>query len=350
MKKIILVLTVMMLAAAMLAGCTVTPAPVEDTASPEVTNSQAPADNTPEPADDTPVKVLTLKGPTGLGMLQLMEANEKGETSNKYEFTVCGSPDEIKTEILAGRYDVAAVPINLAAVLYNKTEGALRIAAVNTLGVLYVLENGDTIKSVADLKGKTIGATGQGSTPEYVLNFILRANGLEPGVDVTVEYYAEHEELAKRLIGGLCDIGMLPQPNVTAVLSKKPDIRIALDLTEEFEKADETDASLTQGCVVVSKDFAENSGNKLDAFLAEYKTSAEYVNANPSEAGQLSAKFGVVPDAATATAAIPKCNICFFAGSEMKTKVTGMLNVLFNADPKSVGGKLPDEGFYYGVN
>ena len=149
MKKIILVLTVMMLAAAMLAGCTVTPAPVEDTASPEVTNSQAPADNTPEPADNTPVKVLTLKGPTGLGMLQLMEANEKGETSNKYEFTVCGSPDEIKTEILAGRYDVAAVPINLAAVLYNKTEGALRIAAVNTLGVLYVLENGDTIKSVA---------------------------------------------------------------------------------------------------------------------------------------------------------------------------------------------------------
>lgn len=305
--------------------------------------------NNSKPEDETPVRVLTLKGPTGLGMVQLMDENANGKTANKYEFTICGSPDEIKTEIIAGRYDIAAVPINLASALYNKTEGGLKIAAVNTLGVLYILENGDSIKSVADLKGKTIGATGEGSTPEYVLNYILRANGLEPGVDVTVEYYAEHEELAKRIIGGMCDIGMLPQPNVTAVLAKKDTVRIAIDLTEEWEKVDETGSALTQGCVVVSKTFAENNGKKIDSFLAEYKTSAEFANKNPEQAGQLSAKFGVVPDAAIAAAAIPKCNICFFAGDEMKAKASGMLGVLFSADPKSIGGKLPGDDFYYGV-
>lgn len=346
-RKLFALLLAVLMLAAVAAGCTTTPADVDNTAAPD--NGTDAPEATPE-QDTTPVRVLTLKGPTGLGMLKLMEDNDAGTTANKYEFTVCGSPDEVKTEILAGRYDIAAVPINLAAVLCNKTEGALKAAAVNTLGVLYVLENGNSINSVADLRGKTIGATGQGSTPEYVLNFILRANGLEPGVDVTVEYYAEHEELAKRLIGGLCDIGMLPQPNVTAVLTKKEGIRIALDLTEEFEKVDTTGAALTQGCVVVSTNFAENNGKKLDSFLSEYKASAEYVNANPEAAGALSAKFGVVPDAAIATAAIPKCNICFFAGSEMKTKISGMLNVLFSADPKSVGGKLPDDGFYYGVN
>ncbi len=303
-----------------------------------------------KPVDEEkdPVRVLTLKGPTGLGMVQLMEANETGSAENKYQFTVCASPDEIKTEILAGRYDIAAVPINLAAALYNKTEGALKIAAVNTLGVLYVLENGQTINSVQDLRGKTIGATGEGSTPEYVLNYILRANGLEPGVDVTVEYYAEHEELAKRLIGGLCDIGMLPQPNVTAVLSKKPEIRIALDLTEEWEKADNTGSALTQGCVVVSKDFAETRKEELKAFLSEYEESTKFANDDPAKTGELSAKFGVIPDAGVAAAAIPKCNICFFAGSEMKTKASGMLSVLYNADPKSIGGKMPGEEFYLG--
>ncbi len=307
------------------------------------------SNNNSKPEDETPVRVLTLKGPTGLGMVQLMEANANGITANKYEFTICGSPDEIKTEILAGRYDIAAVPINLAAALYNKTEGGLKIAAVNTLGVLYILENGDSIKSVADLKGKTIGATGEGATPEYVLNYILRANGLEPGVDVTVEYYAEHEELAKRIIGGMCDIGMLPQPNVTAVLAKKDSVRIAIDLTKEWEKVDETGSALTQGCVVVSKDFAENNGKKLDSFLGEYKASAAFANVHPAEAAAYSSKFGVVPDAAIAEAAIPKCNICFFAGEEMKAKASGMLGVLFSADPKSIGGKLPGDDFYYGV-
>ena len=335
-KRIILLLVTVCVALALFAGCT--------------NKNNAPVDSGDDQKDTTPVRVLTLKGPTGLGMVQLMEKNSNGLTENKYDFTVSASPDEVKTEILAGRFDVAAVPINLASALYNKTEGKVLIAAVNTLGVLYVLEKGETVKSIQDLKGKTIGATGEGSTPEYVLNYILRANGLEPGVDVQIEYYAEHEELAKRLISGMCDIGMLPQPNVTAVLAKNAEIRIALDLTEEWGKVDTTGSALTQGCVVVSKDFAENNAKKLEAFLSEYKVSAEFANSDPEQAGQYSAKFSVVPDAAIAAAAIPKCNICFFAGSDMKTKASGMLGVLFSADPKSIGGKLPGDDFYYGVN
>ncbi|MBO7398017.1 MAG: ABC transporter substrate-binding protein [Clostridia bacterium] len=305
-------------------------------------------ENTPdaEPKKET-LKVFTLKGPTGLGMCELMESNEKGETSNKYDFTVAGSPDEITGEIIAGRFDIAAVPVNLAAVLYNKTGGEIRLAAVNTLGVLYVLENGGTVHSVEDLRGKTIGATGQGSTPEYVLNYILKANGLDPEKDVTIEYYAEHAELATRMISGDVKIGMLPEPNVTTVMTKNASVGIALNLTAEWDKLDTGGAGLTQGCVVVSKDFAENYKAQLNSFLDEYKKSAEYAVANPAATGTLAEKFGIVPAAAIAAKAIPNCNICMVTGAEAKEMVSGFLKVLFDADAKSVGGKLPDDGLYY---
>ena len=336
MKNIVRIAAVLLslaLAFGIFAGC----GPHTD--DPETTPAQ-------EPKKDT-LKVFTLKGPTGLGMCQLMESNEKGETSNKYDFTVAASPDEITGEIIAGRFDIAAVPINLAAVLYNKTNGGIKLAAVNTLGVLYVLENGGTVHSVEDLRGKTIGATGRGSTPEFVFNYILKANGLDPEKDVTVEYYAEHAELATRMISGDVKIGMLPEPNVTTVMTKNTSVGIALNLTAEWNKLDNGGAGLTQGCVVVSKEFAENYSAQLNSFLDEYKQSAEFAVANPAETGTYAEKFGIVPAAAIAAKAIPNCNICMFTGAEAKEMVTGFLKVLFAADPKSVGGKLPDDGLFY---
>lgn len=300
-----------------------------------------------EPADNTVAKVLTLKGPTGLGMLEMMDKNEKSEEKG-YEFGIMSSPDEMKTEVVLGNYDIAAVPINLASALYKVTEGKLMVAAINTLGVLYILENGETITNISDLKGKTIYCAGGGSTPEYVLKYILEKNGIDPEKDVTLDFsFTDHAELAAFAAEGTFDVVMLPQPNVTSALvsSKEGDLRIALNLTEEWDKV--CDTKLIQGCIVVRKEFAEAHPAKLKAFLEEYNASVEYVNTNVDSAAALAEHFGIIPKAALAKKAIPGCNITFIDGEEMKNDMKAMLEILYEAAPSSVGGKLPDDAFYY---
>ena len=318
-----------------------------EAASSEASSSQA-EESQSETGEKLTIQVAALKGPTALGMMDLMEKGEAGETANNYEFTLAGAPDELTGKIIQGELDIAAVPTNLAAVLYNKTQGQVQLAALNTLGVLYVVENGDTIHSVADLKGKTIYATGKGSTPEYALNYFLAQNGLPPGVDVTVEYKSEHAELATLLAAGEADIALLPQPFVTSVLTQNDQIRVALDLTEEWNKVS-GGSVLTMGGVIVQKAFAQEHPEALQAFLEEYKASVDFVNdsANLEQAGALAEKYGIIAKAAMAQKAIPECNIVFIAGEEMKSQVAGFFQVLFEADPQSVGGQVPDEGIYY---
>lgn len=288
------------------------------------------------------VRVGTLMGPTGMGMAKLMNDAANGESD--YSFFVASSPDQIAAEVISGNLDIAAVPVNLASVLWQKTDHSVQVAAVNTLGVLYVLENGDTVHSVSDLAGKTLCATGQGATPEYILNYLLAANGLDPAADLTVEYIGEHTELATRMAAGEVLLGMLPEPNVTAALSGNPDLRIALDLTEEWDKV--SDSALIQGCIIVNRDFAAQYPGTVDAFLEEYRASVDFVNADPAAASVMIESAGIVPKAAVAQKALPNCNICLMTGDEMKTAVSRMLEVLYGADPKSVGGALPDETFY----
>ena len=319
MKKLISVLLTIVLIASCFAGCS--------------------QEKTPDS-----VRVATLMGPTGMGMAKLMDDAANGKTEGSYEFTVASAPDQVSSAVISGSVDIAAVPVNLASVLWNKTEGGVQVAAVNTLGVLYILENGDTVHSVADLAGKTLYATGQGATPEYVLNYLLTANGLDPETDLTIEYVAEHTELATKMAAGEVVLGMLPEPNVTAALSGNPDLRIALDLTEEWDKV--SDSALIQGCIVVNRQFAEDYPNAVETFLEEYRASVDFVNANPEDASALIESAGIVPKAAVALKALPNCNICLMTGDEMKTAVRQMLEVLCSADPKSVGGALPDEEFY----
>ena len=352
-------LTALMMAALMtltMAGCSTAQAPKEETpAAPVETPAEKPAETpaepekpveTPvaEPAERTVINIAGLKGPTSLGMLKLMEGDEAETTANDYEFTLAGAADEIVGKIVSGELDIAAVPTNVGATLYKKTEGGVQLAALNTLGVLYILENGDSIQSIEDLAGKSMVATGQGSTPEYALNMILEKNGLTDSV--TVEYKAEHSEVPPMLLSGEASIALLPQPFVTSVLSQNENIRVALDVTEEWNKAVEGASDLTMGCVIVRKEFAENNKEALDAFLDEYKESVDYVNANPEEAAQISEKFDIIK-AAVAAKAIPECNIVFIEGEEMQKIASGCLQVLFEANPKSVGGAMPDEAFYY---
>ncbi|WP_312642849.1 ABC transporter substrate-binding protein [Hydrogenoanaerobacterium sp.] len=314
-------------------------------------SSSAAQSSEPEetPAEKIDVKIAALKGPTAIGMVKLMDDAAKGETANNYEFTLAGAPDEIVGSIIKGDFDIAAVPTNLSATLFNKTEGKVKLAALNTMGVLYLVENGEAIQSVADLKGKTIYATGKGSTPEFALNYVLEQNGLKVGTDVTVEYRTEHTELASMLAAGQADIALLPQPFVTSVLMQNEKVRVALDLTKEWESATKGASGLTMGCIVVQQKFIDEHPEALKTFLEEYKASTAYVtdSANLDAAAELVVAQNIIPKAPMAKKAIPQCNIVFLDGAEMKTIAGGFLQVLFDANPQSVGGKLPDESFYY---
>lgn len=290
--------------------------------------------------DSTAVRIAALKGPTGMGLVGLMGDEYKSE----YAITLSGAPDEVSASFIAGETDVAAVPVNLAAALYNKLGGEAVMIAVNTLGVLYVLENGDTVHALSDLSGKTLYATGQGATPEYVLNYLLEKNGL---TDVTVEYKAEHSELAALMAAGEITLGMLPEPNVAAAMAQNESLRVALDLTEEWGKV--SDTPLVQGCLIVRRAFLEEHEGAVKRFLTDYAASTAFVNKSHKKAAALMELYGVVPSEAIAQKAIGKCNIVCLKGDEMKAAAAGMLQVLFDFNPKSVGGAVPDDGLYYGI-
>ena len=311
-------------------------------------SSSAPEGSSAVAEERAAVRVGGLKGPTAMGMVKLMEEDAAGTTANDYEFTLAGSADEINPLLIKGELDIAAVPTNVASVLYNKTEGQVEILALNTLGVLYVVENGNTIQSVEDLRGKTIYSTGKGATPEYALNYILGENGLTTGTDVTVEYKSEHSELASLLAAGQADLAVLPQPFVTSVLAKNPDVRIALNLTEEWDKVTEDGSKLTMGALVVRKDFAESNPEAVRNFLKEYQASTQYVTdeANLDDAAALIEQYGII-SAAVAKQALPYCNIVCITSEEMRTAAEGFLSILAKANPQSVGGTLPAEDFYY---
>lgn len=296
------------------------------------------------PAEPIEYTISSLKGPTTMGMVKLMSDSEKGETFNKYNVTIHGTADEIVAGVVSGNTDIANVPANLAAVLYNKTEGNVKTAAVNTLGVLYVVSSGEEITSVADLKGKTIYSTGKGTTPEYVLNYILRANGLEPQTDVTIEYKSEASECAAVMAESENAIAVLPQPYVTAAQLQNENIIIALSLTDEWDKVSET--PLITGVTIAQKSVIEENPVAFADFLGEYQASVDFVNENTDEAAELIGNYDIVK-APVAKKALPYCNITLLRGDDMKSAVTGYWNILFDANPKSVGGKLPDDNAFY---
>ncbi len=295
------------------------------------------------PYESVGMRVFAMNGPTGMGMSKLILDDDEEKTANNYEFTLVSSADDIKAEIIKGEYDIAAVPTNLAAVLHKKTEGTLKIAAINTLGVLYILENGDTVKSIKDLEGKTIAATGEGSVPEYVLSYILKANN----INATVEYYTDGAELAAKMISGDVALGMLPVPYATNVLSQSESVRIASDITKEWETTGNDAGALCQGCVIVRSDFASENPEAVDKFLEEYAASVAYVNENVDEAADLLEKYGIVAKAAVGKAAIPSANIVCITGQEMADDLNGFYKVLFDSNPASVGGALPTNDLYY---
>ncbi len=289
---------------------------------------------------ETPMNIGTLKGSTGMGMVALM-----GEEYPQYNISLASAPDEITASFISREIDLASVPINLAPVLYNKLEGEVVMLAVNTLGVLYIIENGNSINSVKDLAGKSLYATGQGATPEYIIQYLLEKNGVAD--QVKLEFAGEHSELSAELAAGKISIGMLPEPNVTATLAQNQELRIALDLTREWEAV--SDTPLVQGCLIARKDYVEKNKKQIEQLLTDYNASVAFVNEHHQKASLLIESYGIIAKAALAEKAIPRCNIVCLSGAEMKSAAEGMLQTLFEANPKSVGGKLPEDDFYYGA-
>ena len=290
--------------------------------------------------------IAALKGPTAMGLVKLMQESENGETSgNDYTFTLAGSADEVTPALIKGELDMACVPANLAAVLYNKTEGEIEVLAVNTLGVLYIVENGESVQSIADLKGQTIVAAGKGSTPEYVLRYLLSENGIDPDNDVTIDWKSEHSECVAAMASGQATIALLPQPFVTVAQSKIEGLRMALDLNAEWDALDNGSGLIT-GVIVARREVVEENPAAVNGFLKEYAASVDWVNANTADAAALIGEYGIV-DAAVAEKALPYCNIVCLTGADLLEALPGYLEVLYNADSAAVGGEMPDNSFYF---
>ena len=286
--------------------------------------------------------IAALKGPTAMGLAKMMRDHENDDA---YAFTIAASADAVTPALLKGETDMACIPANLAAVLYNKTGGEIQVLAVNTLGVLYIVENGDAVQSIDDLRGQTIVAAGKGSTPEYALRYLLRENGIDPDRDITIDWKSEHAECVAALAAGQATIALLPQPFVTVAQSKIENLRMAIDLNEVWNALDNGSALIT-GVIVARRQAVEENPEAARAFLREYAESVAWTNENAADAAAIIGEYGIV-DAPIAERALPHCNIVCITGAELTEKLRGYLQVLYNADPAAIGGAMPDDDFYF---
>ena len=332
MKKLLAILLTLILVFAF-AGCS----------NNDTTSSAPDVQSEPEyTAVDMTVACMT--GPTGIGMAKLMADSDAKTTANNYTFTVASAAPDITGKFLKGEINIASVPTNVAATLYNKSEGKVRMLAVNTNGVLSILEKGNTIKSITDLKGKTIYSTGKGQNPEYILNYILRENGIDPSKDITINFVSS-EDLIAKLVSGEAEIALAPEPAATTVMIKNPALNRVLSINDEWSKVSDTE--LMMGCVIALDSYVEANPAAVEKFLEEYEASVKYATTNIDETATHCETYKIAASAAIAKKAIPTCNLCYVTGNDMKNNVNGYFNVLFKADPTSIGGKLPADDLYY---
>lgn len=358
-KKTAAMMVGIILSLVMLAGCATG---VQDDSAPAVNTEAVQEADTGEAAEDmqeadtgaTTVRIGSLKGPTSMGLVSLIDKAEKGEAAQQYEFTMTAAADELLPAMLSGDLDIILVPANVASVLYNKSEGGVSVIDINTLGVLYMVSGDGNIESMEDLKGKTVYLTGKGTTPDYVLHYLLQENGLTDA-DVTLEYKSEATEVAALLATTPEAIGVLPQPFVTAACAQNESLAVVLDLTEQWDMVQERNAAvadgvksqLVTGVTVVRNGFLEEHQAAVDTFMEEHEESAAYANEHVEEAAELVAAAGIIEKAPVAAKAMPECNITYIDGNDMRSALEGYLAVLCAQDAASVGGGLPGEDFYY---
>ncbi len=330
---------------------TVTPETPDDTAEPD-----APVDEPPvqepveEPYEPIDMNIAVLKGPTGMGMAKLMADSANGEAANNYAFTVDSDTSAVLTKLIAGEYDIAALPTNTASVAFNKTAGGIQMLALNTMGTLYLLQNGalesPAPASIADLEGATITLFGQGANPEYVLTYVLESAGLTVGEDVTLDFCAAVDEVLAKVAAGECEYALLPEPNASVAQTKNANFSVVMDMNAAWEEASGGETQLVMGCLAVRAEFAQANPKAVTKFLEEYQASVEYILTADDAAAIITAQE-IVPSEAIAAKALPNANIVCITAGDMQSTVEGYYNVLFNFNPQAVGGAVPTEAFYY---
>jgi NitT/TauT family transport system substrate-binding protein len=348
MKRIISLLLLTLLIIGSMAGCagsqeTAQETPAE-TETQEETTTPEETETPEEHVESQNVMIAGLKGPTSMGMIKLFEEKALNSDTYSVEYMSESAPDALVGKIITGDVQIAAVPTNLASVLYNKTEGAVQFLALNTLGVIHIVGSAD-IESLEELKGQTLYVSGQGATPDYAINYILEKKGLKD--DIAIEFFPDHSSLAQAVIAGDAPAAVLPQPFVTQVVMKSEDVSILVDLNQAWSEATDNAGDLTMGCLLVNKEFAENNKDFVAKFMTEYENSVNWVNENPAEAGVLIESNGILPDAKLAEMAIPNCAIVIRNAQDAKDEINAFLEVLMNFNPSSIGGKLPNEDFFY---
>ncbi len=287
-------------------------------------------------------RIGSLKGPTTMGIVNLMNASDNGESIGTYEFTMATQPDELVASVVSGDIDIAMVPANVASVLYNKTDGGISLVDINTLGVLYCVTGDESVKSIADLSGKTVITTGQGATPEYALNYLLEQNGI---TDCTIEFKSEATEIAALLQEDSTKIAVLPEPFVTVATLQNNDLKTAFGLTDEWANVT-SDSKLITGVTVVRNEYLSEHPEEVRNFLKEHEESAQKAVDDVDTTAELVASYGIIEKKEVAAKAIPGCNIVCISGDNASKDLSGYLQTLFDADPKSVGGALPGDDFY----
>ena len=296
------------------------------------------------PADFTEIRVAVLNGTTGFGIAPLYSDIQSGNDHNmnaKIDFYADATL--VAPLVIGGSVDIAAVPTNLAATLYNKTKGAIEVLAVNTLGVLYLIENGETVKSLSDLAGKTVYLPGSGSNPEYILKTLLELSGLTD--KVTLDYtYATPDELTAGLASGKASLGVLPEPKVTAAMTKNASLKVAVDFSKEWKTL--TGTELVQGCIIARKEFINAHPVAVNNFLKAYEGSVNTLNSDPEKAATAVVAAGIAANENLVKNALPGCNITYLVGNEMENALNEFWDALYAQVPSSVGGALPDEGIF----
>lgn len=344
-SKILALGLALALTAGLLAGCTGGSGSQSPSPTPSQTVTPTPTPSETAPAEKQTVNLAVLKGPSGVGAAKLLADSDAGETANDYAYSIMADNTEIVAGLSSGSLDIAAVASNVAANLYNKTNGGIQIAAVSGLGVLYILENGNTVQSMADLKGQTLYATGQGANPEYVLNYLLTENGVDPA-EVDIQWKTA-DEVSALMVSGEARLCMMPVPAATAIQMSNPDVREALDLSAEWDGLN-NGSHLTMTCIAVRTAFAQEYPEAVENFLADYAASVEYVKGDPAAASELVAQYGITPKAKIAELAIPKCSlVCITGKVDMADAIQGYFEVLSAANPDALGGSIPDDGFYF---
>lgn len=343
-KTVALILTAVMMLS-LFAGCAAKE-PADTTPTEATVSAEAAVPETSE-APETLPDLMVMSGPTGVGAAKLMADQEAAAEKVIASASVVADNEAVKNALISGEADIAAVATNMAATLANKTEGGITVLAINTMGVLYILEKGETVQTMADLKGKTVYATGQGANPEYILNYLLTQNGVEPG-EVDIQWLTAQEVVAKMTTeeAAIC---MLPVPAATTVMMKDPAVRQAISLSEVWDSLG--NGALAQGCIVARTEYAEQNPNAVAAFLAAYEQSLQYMNGEASreDAAALVAQYEITANAQIAAKAIPQCNLTFVTGADMKAILESFYDVLYQANPASIGGAMPEDAFYYGV-